>query len=309
VITSFRHFTFAGALVALSACSPSDGQQNPPAPVRTAPVAQGPAAEDVSPFCLVLSSSRDKVLLGEPLTLLVTLQNCSKNPQSIYDTLAPEYGELGIWIRAPGSRGEELYRPPIRRESRGARSVELAPGRSIAALAPIYLDAEGWNLGAPGQYTFRAELGSQRGPVKSKPIAVYISAPNEKKLLAAAEQMMSEKTARFLYLQGGDGATRSALESISKEFAGSPWAQYANLALAVDSSTASDTATARKPETCRTLETAASKVNDWAVALSGYRALIRCLRQVGEADRAASVAKYLTQRYPQARGIPEFRVE
>jgi hypothetical protein len=260
------------------------------------------------PMCLSLTSPRSSVLLGEPLTLLVRLENCSKTPQRAYETLGPEYGSLAIWVRAPDA-GEELYRPPIRRESRGAKPVELRPGEFISALVPVYFDAEGWNLSRPGRYQFRAELRSPTGTtVSSKPIPVSIVALDSKSMMAA-EKLMSERAARFLYLQGGDSAGRKTLESVSREFSGSPWANYANLALAVDSATTSSNTLARNPEACRDIQSATSKIRDWALALGGYRAAVRCYRQVGDAKRATRVAEEAAQRYPQAQGIPDLRIE
>jgi hypothetical protein len=248
------------------------------------------------------------MLLGEPLTLLVRLENCSNTVQSSYETLAPEYGSLAIWIRAPGAAVEELYRPPVRRESRGAKLVELRPREIISALVPVYLDAKGWTLSRPGRYEFRAELRLPTGLITSKPIPVGITALDAKSKIAA-ERLMSDQAAYFLYLQGGDDRGRTTLESLTREFSGSPWADYASLALAIDSATTAPGQLERKPGACREVQAATQRVRDWAFALNGYRATVRCLRGVGDNAGASVAAQEAARRYPQARGIPEFRIE
>jgi hypothetical protein len=298
-------FVMAGIVLGLSACFPSGGQEAAqPSPESSS--AAGRTANIAAPFCLTLVSARRHVLLGEPLTLLARLENCSKTTQRVQDVLAIELSRLAIWMRAPGSEKEVLHKPPIRRESRGARFVELAPGQSIASLAPVYLDASGWSLTRTGPYRFRAEFHTDGSVVRSPSIDVTVANVSDKQLETPARRLMDPSAARFLFLQGGDSEGRGSLESVVREFPESPWAGYAGLSLTIDDA---EGLARGKSTSCGDIESATAQVPDWVFAMQGYAALLRCLQREGKPRQAEQLVRRLSDRYPSAQGLKGLQIK
>lgn len=238
--------------------------------------------------------------------LYVELTNCSSSTQSVRDLLPVEFGLLSVWKRGPGSKAEELYYSPVRREGRGRRSVEVPPGGALTALVPVYLDSTGWNLSEIGDYQFRAQYQVLETVLDAQPVKVHISAPKGE-LVTAARDFMRPQAARFFLLEGGDAAGREVMLSISSRFPRSPWASYAELSLAIDDTASA--AQAKKLDNCKRLEAATRQVPDWIIALRGYRALFSCLRETGQAESARKVAQEFVTRNPKARNARELRIE
>ena len=152
---------------------PARGTRSAPPAVRSAPAAaaepptrvqQAPAgapqaegSAQKTPLCLDLQAPRDEVLFGEPLSLVVSLVNCSPVEQQVDDLLSPDFGFLQVLMRPPDDK-DQLYRPITKRDARGKRTRPLAPGDRLSALVPVYASADGWTLTRPGRYAFRAAL-------------------------------------------------------------------------------------------------------------------------------------------------------
>ena len=292
-------------MVALCACSPSDGQDTPRAVETPAAATPPPAQAAAQSFCLNLISARKEVQLGEPLTLLVELHNCSKAPQRVRDMFGVEFGVLGLWMRSPGSEKEDLYRPPVRRDGRGTGYVDLAPGDSLSALVPVYLGASGWTLQKIGPYRFRAEYGTAGGIVRSDSLEVSVIPPSEKS--EASRALMSPAASRYLLLEGGDPMGRDELLSVAKKYPRSVWGTYANMSLAIDA--VASTEATDKRTACRNLEKAAAQVPDWVAGLRGYQVLLRCLQDTGDNARARGISKQIIEQHPPARGLRALHVQ
>jgi hypothetical protein len=220
-----------------------------------------------------LTSARDRILLGEPLALLVSLKNCSDQSVEVRNLLAPEYGLLGI--RVGYLDNEQFYDPPVRRDGRGKGYVELAVGEAIAATIPVYFGRDGWLLGMPGQYSFQAEYLVDDVEVTSGRVTVQVDAPSSEKHQSAANSFMSPAAARYYFLGGGDDRGREALRALAEEHPGTPWAAYAGLGLAIDA--VSSSTDEIHEVACQSLFVSIHDVeNDWISALRGYETLSDC---------------------------------
>jgi hypothetical protein len=253
-----------------------------------------------TPLCLDLTSSRTRSLLGEPLTLAATLTNCSKEPMRVRDLLAPEFGVLGVFMRRPGEEAELLYQPAVRREGRGTRAIDLAPGEAVSATVPVYFGRDGWTLTKPGDYAFRAEYSITGLELQSKTLRVRVEEPKDSSAMSAAREFMSPEAARYFYLGGGDAKGEEILRSIAQRHPGTPWSGYARLALAIDGAGQKGQPGVRG---CDELESTLPAVRDWLVAARGYRALATCLRDTGQAERADAVLEELARKSPEARTL------
>ncbi len=289
-------------LLAISACQ-TDGASDDEPPVDeatadSASVANG-MTESGKPFCLELASARDRILLGEPLTLIVSLQNCSDEMHKVRNLLGPEYGLLGVRIGHREYEQEKLYYPAVRRDGRGRREVELAPGKMLAATVPVYFGRDGWQLDTPGTYTFQAEYFVDEMSLTSNVVMVNIENPQREAELSAAQMLMSPGAATFYYLGGGDEKGAAELRGLVADLPDSPWAAYARLGLAIDS--ANDRDSLSRVEACRALETSLGEIEqDWIIALRGFEILSNCLRESGLESEIPRVTADFVSRHPRA---------
>lgn len=289
-------------LLAISACQ-TDGAGDDESSVGeatadSASVADG-MTESGKPFCLELASARDRVLLGEPLTLIVSLRNCSDEMRKVRNLLGPEYGLLGIAIGHRDYEQEQAYYPALRRDGRGRGEVELAPGKMLAATVPVYFGRDGWQLDTPGTYTFQAEYFVDEISLTSNVVMVNIEKPQREADLSAAQTLMNSGAATFYYLGGGDEKGAAELRGLVAELPDSPWAAYARLGLAIDS--ANDKDSLSRVEACRALETSLDEIDqDWIIALRGFETLLKCLRESGLESEIPRVTANFVSRHPRA---------
>ncbi|HUP20691.1 MAG TPA: hypothetical protein VM778_12160, partial [Gemmatimonadota bacterium] len=154
----------------------------------SAHAADAPAAPPTLELRLV--PSRDTVRLGEPVHLYVRLRNRTDRAVRFHGPPDPEYGFLELWIRAPAAE-EVRYRPPVRRERRGAGLVEVAPGDSLSVAVPIYYGGGGWTLERPGEYAFRALYAGPDLQVASDTARLAVRAPADDRERGAARAVMT----------------------------------------------------------------------------------------------------------------------
>lgn len=301
IVTSLMYCVF----LAIGACQ-TDGASDDESPVGeatadSASVANG-MTESGKPFCLELASARDRVLLGEPLTLIVSLRNCSDEMHKVRNLLGPEFGLLGVRIGHREYEQEKFYYPAVRRDGRGRRELELAPGKMLSATVPVYFGRDGWQLYTPGTYTFQAEYFVDEMSLTSNVVMVNIENPQREADLLAAQMLMSSGAATFYYLGGGDEKGAAELRGLVADLPDSPWAAYARLALAIDS--ANDRDSLSRVEACRALETSLGEIEqDWIIALRGFETLSNCLRESGLESEIPRVTADFVSRHPRAAAI------
>ncbi len=200
------------------ACSPASSSQ------LNEPIEQASTADQA---CLRLEPSRADPVLGEPVLLIVGLENCSSNSLVVRKLLAPEKGLLQIKATAPD--GEQLiYRPPLYRDGRGARSVQLAPGETHIDGVAIYYGSEGWFLNRSGRWRFTAQYSSEWGLLSSEPVELWVKEPTSPEQLLTARIFMKDEVARFFYMGGDD---QKAAQAIQDSLPESTWRKFADLAV------------------------------------------------------------------------------
>jgi hypothetical protein len=251
---------------------------------------------------------RESYLLGEPATVIAYIENCTKETMSLRPFLAPTYGFLSIWVRSPSASADRMLHTPVRREGRGIPSQALAPGRRITAAVPIYFSRDSWVLAEPGQYEVRAEYAFKDTSLRAEPMRVVIRAPEGKSDLIAAERFMKPQNALAFVLGYRDNAHSTApeLESIATQHAGTPWAGYAKLAVALGRYKGAPAAEASGG--CRNLEKEVEQALEWfrdpIFAAEGLAAAAECLTRAQRTDAARSAQSAYFDRYPEARDKP-----
>ncbi len=263
---------------------------------------RGPASDN--DFCLELITPRSKVLLGEPVVAVVSLENCSSQERQVRELLSPEFGLLSVWIQGPEDSEEHLYNPPVRRDGRGKTSVSLDPGEQLTAQIPVYFARDGWRLTRPGRYRLRAEYPVGKGAIFSEPVDLIVESPATAKDRTAAEFFMAPQASRFFFLGGSNTDTEGLrqLSRLAEEYEGTPWSAYAHLSLAI--SDALDAGRATRGSDCDQLSHALGAVEDPLLAADGVVALIRCLRRVDRGGEARQSVDSYFEIFPDARTIP-----
>ncbi|MGB5160398.1 MAG: hypothetical protein WBP10_17455 [Thermoanaerobaculia bacterium] len=273
---------------------------------------EGPPGVASNPYCLRLVSPRSQVSFGEPLILVAELTNCSKQERQIRQLLAPEFGLLSIQLRRPGDDESTPYYPAVRRDGRGVRSRELAPGEALTTWIPVYFGRDGWLLDRPGKYTITASYDTEEGSIDAEPLVIEVAEPASPADGIAAERLMSWDAAKFLYLAGGKstGEGLSSLESIVQEFPESRAAAYARVALGEWMGREAFDATVKefRPHSCQEavplLASALEQLDDAVWAARASVALEDCFSHLGNPAAARQVAESFFARHPQAGEIP-----
>lgn len=280
----------------------------PMADTSPAPATDNNVVDSGNPFCLELTSARERVMLGEPLTLIVALRNCSEEMVQVRDLLAPEYGLLSISIGHPQKEQEQIYSPLARRDGRGKGYVDLDAGEILSAIVPVYFGRDGWQIDAPGSYTFRADYFVDDISLASNVVTVDIENPQNEADLSAAKMLMSPDAATFFFLGGGAEKGADELRSLVTERPESLWADYANLGLAIAS--ASERNISAESDACQALAASLDEMNhDWIIALRGYETLLDCLQKSGRASEVARTTEEFVSRHPRAEAILRARGE
>lgn len=261
-----------------------------------------------NPFCLELTSARDRVMLGEPLTLVVALKNCSEEMVRVRDLLAPEYGLLSVSIGHPQKEQEQIYSPLARRDGRGKGYVDLDAGEILSATVPVYFGRDGWQIDAPGSYTFRADYFVDDISLASNVVAVDIESPQSEADLSAAKMLMSSDAATFFFLGGGAEKGADELRALIIERPESLWADYANLGLAI--AAAGERNITAESGACQVLAKSLDEIrHDWIIALRGYETLLDCLQKSGRESEVARTTEEFVSRHPRAEAILRARGE
>ena len=277
-----------------------------------APAPDGAArVPDDQPYCLELYSSRSEALLGEPIRLLVSLRNCSSEPRSERDLLAPEYGLLSVWVQRPGSKKEELYSPPVRRNGRGRPAIELMPGEALSAELPVYFGSDGWVLDRAGTYHIRAEYPIGKEYIESEIFELTVVGGRDEKQLAAAQAFMQPNASRYYFLTGGDEKGEQELQDLVKTYPDTIWASYSRLAIELDQVLSGDSASRRT--SCQQLYDDAAKtlasIPDIVTASNGYEVLVNCLLDAGLYDHAEKTRDKFYSQFPQAADMQSLWVD
>ena len=259
-------------------------------------------------LCLELQAPRGRVQLGEPVSLVASLINCSSAPQKVDNLLSPEFGFLQVVIQPPDAK-EQLYRPITNRDARGKRTQSLDPGDRLSALVPVYASADGWTLTRPGQYRFRAQYSVETARLESKPVEITVTPPPSEAERDAAEMMMSREVGWFL-ITGRDekGEASKRLTTIVERYPNSRLAPYARVGLAVfDSRDRFDPSTKafRKDGCQRGADdlSRAPEIGDPSLASTGTAAWIRCLRQMGREKEVDGAIATFMKSHPAARSV------
>lgn len=180
-------------------------------------------------LALKLDSITSNYLLGEPISVGVTLTNTGGEPVQVFKDLGPEYGAVSYAIRRPDGREDVFSAWAIKEPAE--LFAQLPPGQSLTDTAPLFFDGANWTFSEPGEYVLRATYS---GTVRAAPLTIKVTAPEEPAARDAAQALLaSPEAGMFLLLSGGDHLANGVkvLERIADKAQGTPYAAHADLAL------------------------------------------------------------------------------
>lgn len=259
-----------------------------------------PVPDAADPWALALEASRDSILMGEPVYLVVRLVNQSNETRGVPDLLSPEFGFLQISIRRPGADQWSSYDPPVLLEGRGAEIREVPHDSSISTVVPIFFERDGWVFDEAGTYEFRGSFWWEELHAESAPAEIRVASPADEREREAARRFIS--AGRFVYLGGGAEADAVELVRLAESSAETAIGNYARVALAV----ASEGKGGTDCERVRALLLGTlPQVADPIVAADGYRVLAGCMKSVGRAGEAEVILDGYRRRHGKSDVLPE----
>lgn len=270
---------------------------------------QAPQQATAAGLCLELHAPQESVQLGEPISVVASLLNCSSTTQRVQDLLSPEYGFLQVWIQPPDGK-ELLHQTVIKRGGRGKPFVALAPGERLSAFVPVYFSPEGWTIRNPGRYGVRAQYSADAAKFEAKSIYFTVRAPRPGAEQQAADLMMTREVGLFL-AGGSDGYGEGSrrLRTLTEKYGETRLAPYARLALAISAS--QDRFDPRSKSFVKDgceqatdqLALAVPRVGDPMLAATGTASWVRCLRQLGRDSEVNGAVSMFLRSHPHAKNV------
>src|SRR5438552_7580068 len=147
------------------------------------------------------------LLLGQPVVVLVILQNNGEKPVKVpTQELAPEYNHVRLWIRHPAGREEEL-RPPVHYEGPGQIHA-LEPGKFVFDFAKIFYTSQGPLFREPGWHSVRGLYVFRGVTAESSVLSFRVIAPDDPAEHQQAMLLVQDEASLFMYFDGGSHLKR-----------------------------------------------------------------------------------------------------
>jgi hypothetical protein len=240
--------------------------------------------------------------LGQPVSLIFTLQNCSTSEISVLNHALWAAGELRIAFRAIDTSNQwQLLRPLLVRELRGLKPSTLRPGESIAEIIPVYFDATGRILADPGAYEFQATYLFDGRVLLSNLAKVIVSLPRNQDEIAIAQAVASMDIQRFLYSRGGPEDVETQLSHIVESTNNPTLAAPLRIAILLNQNARMLSET-KDANFCRQVGQLyanwSTVIVDPRLALDLSRLMSHCDLQNQRQDLARGVWRALTDRWP-----------
>lgn len=300
-------------------CTTPAGGKWPPRGVVSPRSANPPAsAVPAEGLLLQVATERDSYILGEPVYLMLQLNNIGPRPQRVVGSLDPVDGAIEILVRPPDARPIHFV-PLVEADHDEGIFVELAPQGSLGGVVPVFFGGNGWTFSSPGEYQLTAVYHSPSGEkmmmeAKSAALTLVIepSADGAGEFLVGKGQQASNEAGKFLTWQAGDHliAGRDHLQTVLVRWPESPLIHYVHSAFARSySNRFADyrTRSIRPPDCARALDHLRQVADDRLPAYLRYQNAMtraRCAWRDGDQKGAQAALDY-------ARGIvgdhPEYR--
>jgi hypothetical protein len=145
----------------------------------------------------------------EPVKIELRLRNASTQPIEIDARLAPEFGNVAIFIRRPDGRilmhGPVLcqFGDPVRKTLEALRPDEANAGKDRhSELVPLAYGSGGFSFDEPGDYQVRAVYDAFGMTVSSNTLKVRVGRPMSREEDRFATDYFSHQVGMTLYLGG-----------------------------------------------------------------------------------------------------------
>lgn len=276
---------------------------------------------EVAPgWVLGLSALKSQVLLGEPVSVRVSLQNIAAEAQDASALLLPEFHMVRYSVIAPDG-SEHAFQPIAQYCTLPALARKtFQPGEKVSEEVRVFAARGGWVFDQPGTWQIRAAFegeGKDAPRMLSNSISLRVlpGAPAEQ---AAARQLMEGQAALLLHWERGDHLTEGVrtLEQVAAQVPGSIHALYSHYVLgnnwAQSFFNGKQDRTARPLDAIRELEAARALVLQGldaglpaGVRGNLYRTLASSYDAVGQGAKAEAIRQEALQRYASDPGMAD----
>lgn len=191
--------------------------------------------EVASGWQLSLTAPKTQVLLGEPVTVQVSLQNIAAEAQDASALLLPEFQMVRYSVIAPDG-SEHAFQPIAQYCTLPALARKtFQPGEKVSEDVRVFAARGGWVFDEPGVWQIRASFegeGRAAPHMLSNSVKVVVL-PGTVAEQAAARQLMQGEAALLLQWERGDHLKDGlrTLEQVAAQVPGSIHALYAHYVL------------------------------------------------------------------------------
>jgi hypothetical protein len=232
MITPGRAAPLLVLAVAASCDTPAGGRwpgERGADPAQAPPAAAVVRAQDLR---LDASVEREAYVVGEPVYLILRLENTGTDGRRVFGSLDPSDGAVDVVIG--DATGERVFVPLVEVHHDEGIMVDLVPGQPLGAVTPVFFGGAGWTFPEPGSYQVTAIyrtpgedgrlLETRSAPVE---IVVQRSTDGSGEFLVASSDA-SFGAGKFLAWQSGDhlAAGQQHLERLLREYPASALTPY-----------------------------------------------------------------------------------
>lgn len=184
---------------------------------------------------LSLTAPKAQFLLGEPVTVQVSLQNIAADAQDASALLLPEFHMVRYSVIAPDG-SEHAFQPIAQYCTLPALAKKtFQPGEKVSEEVRVFAARGGWVFDEPGVWQIRASFEGEgpNAPHMLSNSVKLVVAPGTAAEQAAARQLMEGEAALLLQWERGDHLKDGlrTLEQVAAQVPGSVHALYAHYVL------------------------------------------------------------------------------
>ncbi len=182
---------------------------------------------------LILETDKPKLVLGEPVYVVVQLRNTEQQPIRVFQDLDPEVGAIQFEIKGPkGTFGFVPY--SIADVDVGQE--ELSPNSEVSGVFPIFYGGRGWTFKEPGTYSisaiYRDPTKKDAPPIRAQPLIINVIQEDGSGLFLMTGNG-GHQAGKFLLWHQGDHLRKGIrrFEDLLEKYPNSVLGDYGRLAL------------------------------------------------------------------------------
>ena len=237
-VTIGKVLLLTGCVIAIGGCGAHGGADEITEDKARVNIKQvKPAQDDHNALSVTLRPTKPTYVLGEPVYVILQLDNHGATPIGIFPYLEPGEGAVHIEVTAPDEKRAPFV--PLGESYNEVAEVTVAPRESRAAVFPVFFGGRGWTFDRLGVYHLTAVYSGvmksgELIEVVSEPVGLTVDEAEEEigKFLIQ-EGVASSESGKYLTWHSGDHLRKGKahLMNLLDRWPESTVASYARFAL------------------------------------------------------------------------------